>query len=335
MLSSKYLECNCEGLTPDDSEFSSRCITPLQMIADTCDEDFAFHPPVRVVVDKKMKSLGYYYLFFEMVYLLFYLFSTFFIFTTAASVPNPLLYTMEIDYARAVFEGIVAILWCVSLVIEIIEVVSDVIRIYYKELGIMKEKQKEIESLIGMVIKGVLRVYFLDIFNYFDVLGIVVLFLVLPFRLVGSPVQWIFATLTILIHFMRFIKVVRLIPGFGTYVHTIGLIVFKDVPKFCVVSFTIILAISESFYIALRVPYKFGMQTNLSAAEIGREGLYDQFHWTLLFMTRVLLQGENILDENYLFNDLNWMNALIYLSAMGLIIVILLNIFIAQVSLTI
>ena len=68
------------------------------MIADTCDEDFAFHPPVRVVVDKKMKSLGYYYLFFEMVYLLFYLFSTFFIFTTAASVPNPLLYTMEIEY---------------------------------------------------------------------------------------------------------------------------------------------------------------------------------------------------------------------------------------------
>ncbi|KAI6654314.1 Long-chain-fatty-acid--CoA ligase [Oopsacas minuta] len=332
IICSKYLECSCDGLTPDNSEFSSRFLTPLQMIADTYDENFAFHPLVRVIVDKKMRSLGYYYLLFEMAYLLFFLFSIFFIFTTAASMPDPLTYTTNIDYVRAVFEAIVVLLWLCTLIMEIAELVTDFIRIYHKELAIVKEKQKEMESLIGMVARSLLSVYFLDVFNYFDILGIVVLFLVLPFRLAGSPVQWIFATLTILIHFMRFIKVVRLLPGFGTYVHTIGLIALNDVPKFCIVSFTIIIVISQSFFIALRVPYAHGMLTNISASEIGEQGLYDTFYWTLLFMTRVLLQGENILDDNYLFNNLNWMNAIIYLFAMGLIIVILLNIFIAQVS---
>ena len=301
------------------------------MLADTNDDEFAYYPPVRLIVDKKMRGLGYYYLISEMLYLLFFLFSLFFIFTTAALEPNPLSYTDSLDYARGVFEIIVVILWFVNLISEIMEIVTDFMRIYYKELNIVNEKQKEIESLVAMVLRGVLKLYFLDIFNYFDISGIIILFLVLPFRLVGSPVQWIFATLTIFIQFMRFIKVVRLLPGFGTYVHTIGLITLNDVPKFCVVSFTIIIAIAEAFFIALRVPSRPGMLTNISANEIGKEGLYDQFHWTLLFMLRVLLQGENILDDNYLFNDLNWLDAVIYLFAMGLIIVILLNIFIAQV----
>ena len=325
------MESDFDGITPDSNEFSARCITPLQMLADTNDDEFAFYPTVRVMVDKKMRNLGYYYLIIEMLFLLFYLFSLFFIFTTAAIEPDPLSYTDTLAYVRASFEIIVAILWFINLILEIMEIVGDFIRIYYRELTIVREKQKEMESLIGMILRGVLKLYFLDIFNYFDILGIVVLFLVLPFRLAGSPVQWIFATLTIFIQFMRFIKVVRLLPGFGTYVHTIGLITLHDVPKFCVVSFTIILAIAESFFIALRVPYKHGMATNISANDIGEEGLYNHFHWTILFILRVLLQGENILDDNYLFNNLNWLDAIIYLFAMGLIIVILLNIFIAQV----
>ena len=265
------------------------------------------------------------------MYLMFFLFSLFFIFTTAAIKPNPSMYTNTLDYIRCAFEILVLIMWLISLISEIMEIVTDFIRIYYKELNIVREKQKEIESLVGMVLRSVLKLYFLDIFNYFDILGIVVLFLVLPLRIINSPVQWIFATLTIFIQFMRFIKVVKLLPGFGTYVHTIGLITLNDVPKFLVVSLTIILAIAETFFIALRVPYNHDMLTNISATDIGIEGLYDHFHWTLLFMLRVLLQGENILDGNYLFNDLNWMDAIIYLFALGLIIVILLNIFIAQV----
>ena len=59
--------------------------------------------------------------------------------------------------------------------------------------------------------------------------------------------------------------------------------------------------------------------------------MFNQFYWTFLLFVRLLLQGENVLDDNYLFNQLNWLDAFIYLTALTLVIVVLLNIFIAQV----
>ena len=278
-----------------------------------------------------MGKIGNYYLLGEIVYFFILLFSLFFMFTAAAARPDPTIYSQNIDYIRGVFEVIVAVMWIFTLAIEIAELGTNVIRVYYKETKVAKARQKE-EAIFRMVVKSALKMYLKEVFNYFDMLGLVSLFIVLPLRISKSPAQWIFATLAILIHSLRFLKTVRLLPGLGTYVHTITLIAWNDVPKFLIASSMIIVLITESFFIALRVPYRTDMPTNLSTSEIGAEGIYDTFYWTFFFFLRVLLQGESILDGNYLYNDLNWLNAIIYMLALGLIIVILLNIFIAQVN---
>ncbi|WP_411023483.1 hypothetical protein, partial [Salmonella sp. s51228] len=86
------------------------------------------------------------------------------------------------------------------------------------------------------------------------------------------------------------------------------------------------------FFIAIRVPFEGSGEDNESITSIGVSGLYDEYYWTFLMFLRVLVQGENVLEGNYLFQNLNWLQAFIYLISLSLIIVILLNIFIAQVS---
>ena len=94
------------------------------------------------------------------------------------------------------------------------------------------------------------------------------------------------------------------------------------------------LVASEAFLLALRAPYADGQpRGNITLEQIqdNSDGMFKQFYWTFLLFVRLLLQGENVLDDNYLFSQLNWLDAFIYLTTLTLVIVVLLNIFIAQV----
>ena len=334
-MRSYYLENDSRGSKPTDKEFSYIHGIALQMLAETEDHDLAYHPTVRVIVDKKMSKIGNYYLLIEIAYFLVFLSSLFFILTTAVTKQNPRVYDEPIDYIRAIFEVLVAIFWIVSLLLEIAEVVGETRHVYQRILANSQDKSSiEIENSLGTIAKEVAVLYFREPYNYFDLLGLLVLFLILPLRIANISFQWVFASLAVIIHFLRFIKVLRLLPGFGTYVHTITLIIIKDVPKFAVVSGMIMLVAAEAFFLALRAPYADGLprgNISLELIQDNSEGMFNEFYWTFLLFVRVLLQGENVLDENYLFNQLNWLDAFIYLTTLTLVIVVLLNIFIAQV----
>ena len=53
-MRSFYLENDSRGSKPTDKEFSYIHGIALQMLAETEDHDLAYHPTVRVIVDKKM-----------------------------------------------------------------------------------------------------------------------------------------------------------------------------------------------------------------------------------------------------------------------------------------
>ena len=279
-----------------------------------------------------MQRIGYYLLSLEIAYFLFFLFCLGFIFITAAGSPDPHTYNSTIDYMRGCFEVIAAISWIIYVFAYVLGVVSEVTRVYQKALVTSNcEKKLKKETSINRIFLRTVQSLSRDTYNYFSILFVICLFLVLPLRIIVSPAQWIFAASAVVFGFLRTLKVIRLLPGLGTYVHTITLIMFYDVPKFLVVCFMVIIVFSECFYLSLRAPYGNSVDS-LSTEQLGEEGLFDTYYWTILLFLRMLLQGENILEHNYLSNHLNWLSALIYLSSLMLIILILLNIFIAQVS---
>lgn len=301
------------------------------MIADTRDIDLAFHPCIRTIVNTKMGKVGNYFLFLEIIFFLIFLICTGFIFITAAVQPNPNIYDEPIDIVRGVFEVIVALLWVIHVLNFTLGIVTGLVWEYRRGTDIHDDydtrKRVSNAKLVYYSVKG----FVIDPFNHYNILFIFSLFMVIPFRLIDSPVQWIFAVLAVNFSFLRLIKIIRLLPGFGTYVHTITLIILYDVPKFTIVCLTFILVVSQCFFISLRVPYGSGRLDNVSAGELGEEGVTSDFYWTFLLFMRLMLEGQSLFEHNYLSDHLNWMSSVIYLCALMLMIVILLNIFIAQV----
>ena len=331
IIHSRYLESDKNGFTPNDKNYERRATTALQMIADTKDVDLAFHPCIRTVVNKKMSKIGNYFLLLEITYYLVFLFCMGFSFISAAGKEEPMKYDLSSDYVRAVFECIVIVFW-VSLVISfILGIITSMTWEYHREMGANRDRDKVKETKIWKVLLRSSRNLASNAYNYYTLLWIICLLIMVPFRVTSSPVQWIFAVSAVTFGFLRLIKIIRLLPGFGTYVHTITLIIYYDVPKFSIVCLTLILVLSECFFISLRVPYRPNMPDNISTTELGEQGITSEIHWTILTFIRILLEAQSILQQNYLSNQLNWLSSTIYLFGLTLLIIILINIFIAQV----
>ena len=296
------------------------------MIADTKDVELAFHPCIRTIVDKKMSSVGNFFLLLEILYYLVFLFCMGYSFVAAAEKADPMKYDHISDYVRAVFECIVVLLWVSLVIAYILGIVTNLAWEYHK--GIEKKEEEQKINVLNRTLKNMSS----DVYNYYTLFWILCLFLVVPLRIASSPVQWIFAAGAVTFGFLRLIKIIRILPGFGTYVHMITLIIYYDVPKFSLVCLTLVLVLSECFFISLRARYSSNKPDNISATQLGHPGITSDIHWTILSFIRILLEAQSILGDNYLSNHLNWLSSSIYLISLMLLVVILINIFIAQVS---
>ena len=277
-----------------------------------------------------MSKIGNYFLLLELTYYLAFLFCMGFIFITAAGKPDPKIYNSTFDYIRGVFECVVLVFW-VSLVIAfVLGIITRMTWEYHRGVGTTDEKNEvKKPTTIKMLYHSLINLAS-DAYSYYSLFWIISLFLVALLRAGGSHVQWIFAVCAVTFGFLRLIKIIRLLPGFGTYVHTITLIIYYDVPKFSLVCLALILVLAECFFISLRVPYGSDRPDNISVLEL-EEGVADETHLAVFMFMRVLLEAQSILEGNYLSNNLNWLSSIIYLSGLMLLIIILINIFIAQV----
>ena len=175
--------------------------------------------------------------------------------------------------------------------------------------------------------------YFGDKFNYLDVLGLLTLFILIILRVTTQPIQWVFATLTFLINGLRVFKLVALLPRLGPYTNIIYKILINDVPLFSTLFALTLLIFTGGFYVSLKTPYTGPGIVNASLNQDTDRinGVDNEVQWVFLSGLRVLLEG-NVYEGQYLYRQLNWLAAPLYLSFLFLITVVYQNVFIAQLS---
>ena len=206
------------------------------------------------------------------------------------------------------------------------------------------------EALQGNIIVRVFLDYFQDWYNWLDLMGIVLLFILIIFRIfiIINPdipyveFQWIVATFAFAINGLRLTKLLSVFNIFGTYMRIIIIILLKDVPKFLLLLLLTFLFFSTTLYLSFRIPIIVGETNGTNGTEVQyyvtlfnldtlqSEGL-DRFYHVLIYPIRVLLEG-NALEFNYVFDSLNVVAAVVYMLFLFLIIVVYLNLFVAQLS---
>ena len=193
--------------------------------------------------------------------------------------------------------------------------------------------EKTPSRLNDLLCVRVLTSYFSDRSNYLDVLALLTLSILFFLRLTTQPTQWVFASLTFLINGLRLFKLVALLPRLGPYTNTIYQILVNDVPLFSTLFLITLFIFTGGFFISLRTPYTVAGFSNASLmTDTSRvRGVDNEVQWVFLSGLRVLLEG-NIYEGQFLYRQLNWLAASIYMGFLFLTIIVYLNVFIAQLS---
>lgn len=159
--------------------------------------------------------------------------------------------------------------------------------------------------------------YFKEWINLFDWLGLLLILAIIPLRYADSKGQWMMASLAFLFSCLRIFKFSCVTRTTGLYTKTLAKIVKQDVTRFIVVFGVVFVSFCGSLFLSIR----FSKQGQQSSG----------FEDILLSGFRALTEQQPIADD---FSSFNWLSILLMLAYMGTVIVILLNILIAQMSTT-
>ena len=178
-------------------------------------------------------------------------------------------------------------------------------------------------------------------FIFIDSLALESFGLLVILRIVSSPVQWSFAGLTLIFFSLSLLKHTRIFPKLGAYVNNILQVFFTEIPSFFMVILIIILAFAGGIHLGARqqpvqeiaglhLPYPVcnNSQTAFFWFNPSLTAIYDLRRPLLSALILLLDGGAGLHEEDLLRN--NFFFTLIYLSFAFLIIVLMLNILIAQ-----
>ncbi|XP_022806760.1 uncharacterized protein LOC111343834 [Stylophora pistillata] len=140
---------------------------------------------------------------------------------------------------------------------------------------------------------------------------------IIPFRCASSKAQWTVASLAIMFNFLRIFKFSSVTRTTGLYTKTLAKIIQQDLTRFMAVFVVVFLPFCGALFISLRC----------SGQNLLFSGLGDVF----LSGFRVLSEQRPIAED---YSNFNWLSILLMLAYMGTVIVVLLNILIAQMSTT-
>ena len=367
----KYLDIDTENCTPGDENYASNRTFFLQRLSEMGNEELAYHGTIRLFVDKKMAKFGNLLLGVRLFMYIMFLLALAYSLLQASYVQNHLLITYPIDgvnIARIATDAFVVIFLLANVFTESVEffrillLTHNYLRDKRKEQKKVQQRDLTVEDLSDFVNENdynevsnlteneklmrkfssrlndffIIRVitdYFTDKFNILDLLGLLTLVILIVLRATAQPVQWVFATITFFINTLRIFKFIVLIPHLGPYATTIYKILVKDVPLFSSLFLLTLLMFTGSYFISLRTPYTLEGFRNASFTQDTQRtlGVDNNVYWVFLSGLRVLLEG-NVYQDQYLYNQLNWLAAVIYEGFLFMIVVVLLNVFIAQLS---
>ena len=186
--------------------------------------------------------------------------------------------------------------------------------------------------------------YFDGVYNYIDWLAIISFVILIILRATGSYIQWTFAGLSFIFFSLSLFKYTRISPSLGAYVSSVFRIFVIDIPRFFVLVLIILIAYIGGIHLAARQQPISEPQTADSVPYQVCNSSRSAFFWfntdlTQLYdLRRPLLSGiifildggpanyeDDVLGENFFFT-------LVYLGFAFTIIVVMLNILIAQLS---
>ncbi|XP_058942053.2 uncharacterized protein [Pocillopora verrucosa] len=160
--------------------------------------------------------------------------------------------------------------------------------------------------------------YFSEWMTLFDWLGLLLIVCIIPLRYTGSKAQWVLASLAFLFNFLRLFKFSCLTRTTGLYTNTLAKIIQQDLTRFMAVFSVIFLPYCTSLFLSLR-------SSSVKTHELSD---FEDILWSGL---RTLSEQRPIVDD---YSTFNWLSILLMMAYMGTVIVILLNILIAQMSTT-
>jgi len=270
-----------------NEKFNLKSKSCLQLLADSSvKEDAIKHPAVRLLVRNKWDAYGLKIMrrhFFAYVFFLVVMSLAFFLHTKTTS---PLKYPNTVDYIRLFFE-------VVTLLITLVYILSEFDQI-----------EKERSN------------YFTDPYNYFDIIGMSLLVLILPFRFAeASRGEWAVSAAAFLMNFLRVFKYFPAFKTLGLYTKTFAKIIMYDISKFAVVFVVVMLAFTGSVFMALK------SASNLE--EVG--GFWD----VMLTEVRILTEGRGFAEE---YKNYNVFVIIFIMINMFFVLVVFVNILIGQIS---
>ena len=187
--------------------------------------------------------------------------------------------------------------------------------------------------------------YFDSVYNFIDWLAMISFIILIILRISGSYIQWSFAGMTFIFFSLTLFKYTRISPALGAYVSGVFRIFVIDIPRFFVLIVIILIAYVGGIHLAARQQPK-NNASNSVCMNAMYEGCNDtsEFFWfnqdqTCLYDLRLpvlsglifMLDGgpgnheDDILQDNLFFT-------IVYLGFAFTIIVVMLNILIAQLS---
>ena len=188
--------------------------------------------------------------------------------------------------------------------------------------------------------------YFNGDYNVIDWSGLISFFVLIFLRATSYYLQWTFAGLTFIFFSLSLFKYTRISPALGAYVSGVFRIFAIDIPRFFVIVFIILIAYIGGIHLAARQQSSYNQTVCSVAPYQVCNDTQTEFFWfnrelTCLYnLRRPLLSGlifmldggpgnhvEDILQDNFFFT-------LVYLAFAFTIIVVMLNILIAQLSQT-
>ncbi|XP_065884791.1 transient receptor potential cation channel subfamily A member 1-like isoform X2 [Dysidea avara] len=317
------LDGDQNGCAPNCRTFDSSEKSCLHKIAKSNNKEVVYHDAVRLLLKRKWKKFARFRFLNQFLFFLFHTGVMTLALILAARENDPSNYDDGVDIFRGICE---AVLICCILYNVIVEIYQ-----------IKKHKWY----------------YFADYFNYLDLGAVVFPLLIIPFRIPNFSVQWVFASLGYLCQTLRGFKYAAVFRSTGAYVQILIKILVQDMVPFSAIFGLFLFSFTGAFYFALRgeeFTDRTLTSTNCSSFDDGAENCVTNFTTTesssldihshltmeyyhvLFTYLRVMIEAEDIIDEYFGPQGYEWLSVIIYVVFLFLVITVLLNLLIAQMS---
>ena len=191
--------------------------------------------------------------------------------------------------------------------------------------------------LANLFITRFVTEYFSDSYNWFDIGGLISLFITFILRGFSSPFQWLFMLITFLLNCMRIFKLFNVYYSFGIYIRILVSVTLYELPPFLMFFFWTLFVFSGAYFVSLRFPtvWQCPNGTDCQLDKINNstytQGYDDTILYTVFFGLRVMLEQSPIYDDNYIVR-LPWLSVIIFLAFLFITSVVYINLLIAQLA---